>query len=80
MRRSGGNTTAGGVERKWLDSILPLVSSTLAMASSRKEIEHPSMRSRKNFLTFAPQNSLAVTLVSQLAQIDHHFFLDFIFH
>jgi hypothetical protein len=29
---------------------------------------------------FCFRNSLAVTLVSQLTQIDHHFFLDFIFH
>jgi len=35
---------------------------------------------QKNFLTFAIEHSLVVTLVSQLAQFDHHFFLDFIFH
>jgi hypothetical protein len=29
---------------------------------------------------FCSRNALAVTLVSQLAKIDHHFFLDFIFH
>jgi hypothetical protein len=29
---------------------------------------------------FCFRNALAVTLVSQLAKIDHHFFLDFIFH
>jgi hypothetical protein len=29
---------------------------------------------------FCFRNALAVTLVSQLAEIDHHFFLDFIFH
>jgi hypothetical protein len=29
---------------------------------------------------FSFGSSLSVTLVSQLAPIDHHFFLDFIFH
>jgi len=29
---------------------------------------------------FCSRSSLGVTLVSQLAPIDHHFFLDFIFH
>ena len=35
---------------------------------------------QKNFLTFATEDSRVVTLVSQLAAFDHHFFLDFIFH
>jgi len=38
------------------------------------------MPSAKIFLTFAIENSFVVTLVSQLAKFDHHFFLDFIFH
>jgi len=29
---------------------------------------------------FHHENSFVVTLVSRLARIDHHFFLDFIFH
>jgi hypothetical protein len=44
------------------------------------KIQSSSMQSAKNFLTFASENSLFVTLVSQLAKVDHHFFLDFIFH
>ena len=47
---------------------------------SRKKMESDSMQSAKNFLTFAIENSLVVTLVSRLAKFDHHFFLDFIFH
>jgi len=34
----------------------------------------------KILVDFCFGNSLAVTLVSQLALIDDHFFLDFIFH
>jgi hypothetical protein len=43
------------------------------------EIERETAKSEKNFLTFAFENSLAVTLVSRLAKFNRHFFLDFIF-
>jgi hypothetical protein len=45
-----------------------------------RKIQCASPRCAKNFLTFAIENSFVVTLVSQLAKLDHHFFLDFIFH
>jgi hypothetical protein len=35
---------------------------------------------RKILVDFSSRVSLGVTLVSQLAPMDHHFFLDFIFH
>jgi hypothetical protein len=50
-----------------------------SLGRRRMEIERESMKSAKNFLTFAFKNSLAVTLVSRLAKFDRHFFLDFIF-
>jgi hypothetical protein len=34
----------------------------------------------KILVDFCSRISLGVTLVSQLAPMDHHFFLDFIFH
>ena len=45
----------------------------------RKKIGNDSTHSSKNFLTFASENSLVVTLVSRLAKFERHFFLDFIF-
>jgi len=59
-----------------------MISAERKMSCNRvgeRKIENDSMRSLKNFLTFASENSLVVTLVSQLAKFDRHFFLDFIF-
>jgi hypothetical protein len=44
-----------------------------------RKIGCASTRCMKNFLTFAIENSLVVTLVTRLEKFDHHFFLDFIF-
>jgi hypothetical protein len=44
-----------------------------------RKIGRASTRCMKNFLTFAIENSLVVTLVTRLEKFDHHFFLDFIF-
>jgi len=56
-----------------------LFKNEFVMTSQMKIIVAVCPRSR-NFLTFATENSLVVTLVSYLAEFDHHFFLDFIFH
>jgi hypothetical protein len=50
--------------------------------STRLRDENPSRLDAlcKIPVDFCLRTSLGVTLVSQLAPIDHHFFLDFIFH
>jgi hypothetical protein len=77
-RQRGWKDCRGGVSaRRFLSLVCKFNTSQNVIT---EEIICGSMQSSKNFLTFASENSLVVTLVSHLAKFDHHFFLDFIFH
>jgi hypothetical protein len=59
---------------------LPSLACSPSLARHSPEINHARRDTLFEILVdFSFRTSLAVTLVSQLAKIDHHFFLDFIF-
>jgi len=49
------------------------------LAFAKKYANTKSMRIRKILVDIRHENSFGVTLVTRLAPLDHHFFLDFIF-
>jgi len=59
---------------------LPSRACSTSVAGDSPEINHARHDTLFEILVdFSFRTSLAVTLVSQLAKLDHHFFLDFIF-
>ncbi len=74
--------TAPANVRLLLLQVLPLVQSEISRHGSIHEVttRHLANVFCKIMVDIRRRNSCVVTLVPQLARIDRHFFLDFIFH